>query len=245
MNNRSIFILLTALLLCSTTYIEAQTKKSKTIYYDDGSVFVGNVISENDQQILLLATTGDTLHIDKNLIRGNRKKVRRPKFHYEKGPWAALNIGISPDFQSDLLVGYRLNAKYSFALGTGIRDIYSEANGIWNNSVFVPIYAYGRRYFGLEKNARPFVGLVAGYSFPVNSGFSFNNHEFEGGATFEPGVGISFAARGKSRFVMSIGQNFQYSTGSNTETDILFNPIEIEYKRWYSRTVFKIGVEFR
>lgn len=234
-----------ALGVLGRTQAQSGEPKLKTYYYEDGSVFIGTVLSENAQQIILKGSTGDTLHINKALLRTKATKVKPPKSFYSKGFFGSLNASIIPAGQINLTLGHRINDKYSVGIGTGLHVYTHTQNGFFEDNSFLPVYIYGRRYLTSGKKVRPFVGLAVGYSFPLQDQFRPDGDEFNGGLYIQPELGLHFAGRRKSSFYMSIGQSFQQSSGSNSRDDIFFNPVIIDYNRWYSRTTFKIGVEFK
>lgn len=246
MRNSVVLIICILILgLSEMTLAQSTTAKYKTYYYQDGSVFIGRPIGENDQQIELIISTGDTLHINKALLRHQQNKVKVPKSFYNKGFFGSFNIAFSSAGQFNFMGGYRINEKYSVGIGTGLHYYQLDQNGLFADNSFVPIYAYGRMYLTKSEKIKPFIGLAVGYSLPLTERFNFNQHEFTGGLMFQPEIGLHFAGRRKSSFYISIGQSFQNTSGSFQQTDSFFNPVFIDYKKWHSNTMLKFGIEFR
>jgi len=236
------------LVLCAlsayNTSLFSQENTTK-VFYQDGSIFIGRVISEDNDFMKLVIITGDTIALNKNLILQRPRKVKGPRFHYESGPFAAFNLGVASDAQLDLLLGYRVNNKYSVGIGTGLHPYYTTINGEFTDKLFIPIYGYGRKYLSDKGNIRPWLALSAGYSIGVEDPWLFDDHDYNGGPMLEPAFGVTFNSRGKFRLTLSLAQNFQYSEGNFSRLDFIGNPIEADYSVWHTRTVFKIGIEFR
>lgn len=222
------------------------------ISYDDGSLFIGNIVKSNQEETVVVVETGDSIHLDNKRIR--RLKVikdnvvlkQRGKYFYKKGIFASFNMGSSftedGSGQIDLLIGYRLDERTAFGLGTGLHLNTKNTNSLWIQNDFTAVYAYGRRYFG-GGNVAPFIFGNFGYGFPIHGEF-FDNHS--GGVYAQPGVGLHFASRKKIRFITSLSGYIQHTKGSQNNRDFVFNtPIEVDYSIWYSRLMLKVGIEFK
>ena len=228
------------------------------INYEDGSVFVGNVVKANLYQFVLLASTGDSVHIEKSrilkmrILKNDVLVKSRGKFHYKKGIFASFDLGIlSNSGQFDLLAGYRKNEKYSYGLGVGIHINETNISGFFVRNDFMPIYVYGRRYIG-KSNVGPFVFSKLGYGIPYQTAVFDDDHS--GGFFAQPGLGLHFASRSKFRFTMSLSQYIQYTTGNerfagfffdNFGNQIFNDTIDFDYSIWYTRVFLKVGIEFR
>jgi len=142
-----------------------------------------------------------------------------------------------------LIVGYRLDDRLSIGLGTGAHFNNRSTGSFFSENDFIPVYAYIRRYQGTH-NWGPFLFTKIGYGFPMGRNFVMD--DFSGGFFAQPGIGLHFASRGRYRFIMSLSNYVQYTKGSQRNRDFVFNnPIDIKYKVWYNRLMFKVGVEFR
>lgn len=231
----------------SSLFGQSAPSMAKTFYYKDGSVFRGRVLYDNYKSVLLKLATGDTIELAKDQIVLRQVKIKKDKFHFNKGVFVSANLGISVEPQVNLLIGYRLNEKYDLALGAGIHPLSRYTGGIYSLNTFYSLYAHGRKYFGREKSNRWYLFMNAGYSIGDNNdnGF-FNDNIVKGGALFEPGLGIQFGSRKKIRYSLSLSQQFQYSSGEINATDFLFNTnVNVKHSSWNSRTVLKFGINFK
>lgn len=251
MKPNKLFLLLIYFILCQLNLVLAQDdlSENRIIYLDDGSVLIGIVVEEELNQIVLVVITGDTLHIDKSLTREMIRKIKGPKFHYTYGLFASFDLDLlsgSDNHQVDLILGYRINEKYSVGIGVGSHTNNTYFNGLWTGNTFKPIYAYARRYIPLIMKNKPFIFMKAGYGFVRNSDFGwFNQFKYDGGAYAQPGIGLNFASRKKFRMIMSLSQYFQYSSGEQHSIDVFGNLVDFEYSGIRSQFTFKIGIEFR
>lgn len=252
MKLNTLFLLLISTGLCQFNMVLGQNALSeeRIIYLNDGSVLIGTTLEEDLNRIVLVVSTGDTLHIDKSLIRTRLKKIKATKFHYTKGIFASIDLNLLAVYNSnqiDLILGYRLNEKYALGIGVGAHTNSSNFNGIWPGNTFNPIYAYGRRYFALKMKNKPFIFMKAGYGFTRSPDFGWSNTQIknDGGLYAQPGIGLNFASRNKFRIIMSLSQYFQYSSGEQHSFDAFNNPVEVNYSGIHSEFTFKIGIEFR
>ncbi len=258
--------LIVLIFLGSNTLLAQETPVNRHVIsyirYDDGSSFIGNIVKSNQEETVLIVNTGDSIHLDNNRIRRLRIIIvdnnvvfkQKGKFFYKKGIFASFDSGYSfftetedVSMQTGLLIGYRLDERTAFGLGTGfhVNTFHVNAkhvNSIWVENQFTAVYAYGRRYFG-GGNVAPFIFGNFGYGFPVSGDF-IDNHS--GGVYVQPGVGLHFASRGKFRFITSLSGYIQHTKGSQDDRDFVFNtPIEVDYSIWYSRLMLKVGIELR
>lgn len=263
MKARSVFlILLTGYSLSTFSQNSPKSEENVTpepeklsINYKDGSFYQGQVVRWEPNHIILKITTGDTITVDRSLITKIKSSkdvrvYRKGSYHLKTGyyGYATLNVG-SDDFaqattQIELIIGKRMTEKWSVGIGYG--RTYSDATlaGVWTNHTFRNLFGYGRYYLKNSK-VQPYVDAKLGYGFAAggNDVFFFDPHS--GGFNFQPGIGLHFASKKATRWVIGIGQNLQYTRGSNTDQGPFGSPIIADYKLWYNRTVFKIGFEFK
>jgi len=227
--------------------------KSAIVHYNDGSIFVGRIIREGTLDMDLLLTTNDTIHLDKIFIhrikRGdeNISLYGGTKFHYTKGMFYSLNFGgnltefVDQTSQLDFIAGYRFNKKLAAGLGLGVSYNSTDAFGTFIDTNSIPVFAYGR-YYPIDKRIKPFVAGKIGWAFPDRNAF---NGDHEGGALFQPEIGVNFASRKRIRFLVSIGQQLQNIRGDNLDFDGFGNPINSKFNLWFNRTVLKFGIEWK
>ena len=241
------------LLLLSAFEGSTQTRNGHSIVkYVDGSKFIGKIISENEDNLLMVASTGDTLHLRQILVRS----IQRPsdiilynngKYHWSKGPFATFTFGFTPSTyisnHVDLVVGYKFRQRYAAGLGVGIDYNDAEVAGLFMYHDFVSFFGYGRYSLG-RQNARFFVDAKLGYGF-ANEDIWFEPHSFNGGIHFRPGIGMLLASRNKFRFLLGIHQYIQQASGRFTQLDLGGSQIEADYSLLYNRTMVRLAVEFR
>lgn len=256
--------LLFALLLFITGQINAQIELEDrvVVYHEDGSVFIGALVYEDLQDIVMILSTSDTIFINKD----NTRKIKyaskhlllhtKGKYHYIKGFFAAFTYGnaLSEQYsqQTDLILGMRLDKKYSVGLGIGMHTHSTSFGGSssssfqsfntwnWVQNNFIPIYAYGR-YYPWDFKLRPFADMKLGYSVP-NLTLWGDTHS--GGIYFQPSIGVHFSSRRNFRWTLALSQAVQYTAGRRIAFDTFSNEIDYNYKIWYNRTTLTVGLEF-
>ncbi|MEM9886071.1 MAG: hypothetical protein AAF849_09275 [Bacteroidota bacterium] len=248
------FSFLSSLLFFSILiYGQDQTTDRTVVYYEDGSVFIGKLLREDDRFIHLILATSDTIAINKGFVKRSRHAqnvmiYQKGKFHFTKGIFATFSYGGGFSFdhstnETDLIVGTRLNSKYAVGAGIGIHShsrTFGDFN--WNIDNFIPLYLYGR-YYPWNSRVKLFADLKTGFGFSGDNTAFGNEHT--GGFMLEPGIGLNFAARRNFRFLLSLNQIIQNTSGTDFSFDRFGNQVEIDYRIWYNRTVFKLMVEFR
>lgn len=247
-----------AILLGSLLTVAAQdsSKVEKlSIQYKDGSVFQGQVVRQESAFIMLKIITGDTIKVDRSLATkitssNDISIYRRGSYHLKTGffGYTSLNIGGDAQLQAtsqiELVIGRRLSERWSVGVGYGRTFSDAWLGGIWTDHIFKNLFGYGR-YYLKNSRIRPYVDSKLGYGFAGgrNNPFVFDNHS--GGINFQPGIGLHFASKRSFRWIIGIGQNLQFTKGVNTDQGPFSNPITANYRLWYNRTVFKIGLEFK
>ncbi len=247
--------LLCLLLLLCTNIILAQNMDKAFFYYGDGSVFIGEVVQEDFKNTRLLLITGDTITLDNYFIKRSwRNLLSFPngKFHFTKGfffsYWQGGAIAeanrAGSSTQTEMILGYRLNAQWAVGGGLGVYINQIGLNPVNNGFLVLDascynFYAYGR-YYPWEKKIRPFASLKLG----AGSSIDFGNN-FESQFHIQPGIGLNFPARKGIRFVLSLNQYIQQVRGDQFRIDGFSNPVLLDYNLWLNRTVLKFGVEFK
>lgn len=242
--------LFAAILYPCVVLAQVDSDELQRIHLHDGSVFIGKVVEENFFQVILVATTGDTLHINKGLISKKFEKKDEPKFFYSDVFFGSIDLNHNPDYgaaQIDLMAGYRIDERYSFGVGFGIHQDMLTAGGLFATNRYKVAYGTARRYFFLKKEIRPFVFTKAGHGFADNFTYGWEQNVHNGGFYSQTGIGLQFASRTKIRFFMSLSQHFQHTTGHQQSFINLpsNNPVNVAYDVWHSNVIFKIGMEFQ
>lgn len=250
-------ILSIAILFCTTTINFAQKNKAiaerAIVNTYDGSTFIGKIIAEDDMNMTVIVVTQDTININKGFIKRIRRSdknisiVSGGKFHFTKGPFYSLQWGAGGSEngdatnQFDFIVGYRFNQKIAAGLGVGSHINSTFFRGIWAENTFVPVYAYGR-YYPFDKKVRPFVSGKLGWGFADENAFG---DDHTGGVMFQPSIGLNFASRKNSRFILSLSQIIQNTKGDSFNQDQFGNPIIANYSLWYNRTILTLAIEWK
>lgn len=226
---------------------------SAIVHYNDGSIFVGRILEESTLEMELLLTTNDTITLNKAFIhrikRGNRNisLYGGAKFHYTKGVFVSLQIGGNITLQEestdqvDLIVGYRFNKKWATGIGIGSSYNSSLDFGTTLDAGATPVFLYGR-YYPIDKKIKPFVAAKVGWGFPSQQEI---NGDHQGGALFQPEIGVNFSSYKRIRVLVSLGQQLQNIRGDNLDFDSFGNPIRSKFDLWFNRTVLKLGVEWK
>ncbi len=224
------------------------------IYLKDGSVYKGIIVDENGSFIYMEVLDGNRIDIPRWKIRkkmSNNNFIfhNRGRYHYTKGLFGALTIGLSPTDESvfteqvSFLVGYRFNKRFSAAIGLGNELTTSEMAGFEVETNFSSYYLYGRYYLS-DYRRRPFVYARGGYgSGPADEAESGRH---SGGIQGQIGAGIHFASKRRSRFVLSLGYHVQHTSGQQFFLDTFGNEVLVEYPNtWINNFVISFGIEFR
>ena len=253
-------LLFLSLFILSNGLSYGQIRKSKKettraiVQYQDGSVFIGQIIQEGSLSMKMVLSTKDTISLNKV----NIKRIRRTdknislfngaKFHYTKGLFYSLQFGgnINDNVdnetnQVDLIVGYRFNKKFAAGIGFGNSYNYTFSFGTGIDANATPVFAYGR-YYPFDKKIKPFVAGKIGWAFPNQEAF---RGDHSGGFLIQPEIGVNFSSRRRIRFLISLGQQIQNISGELLDFDPFGNRIESKYDLWFNRTVLKIGIEWK
>ncbi len=239
--------------LIITLQAAAQIRDNNIFHYQDGSVFIGNILEENSKRTKLRITTGDTISIAKVLVKKSYRDLLyypNGKFHFTKGLFFNYAVGLGGNnggvsFQIEAILGKHHNEKLDYGIGLIFHTSETRLvrnGGAWVAHDFLSPVLY-TRYYPWSKKVRPFASLALGYSLPLQVGWQRN--EGSGGLYMQPSIGLKFASKKLRRYYVSIGQFSQRTKGILNNNDFLGNPVEYNYKLWLNRFVFKVGVELR
>jgi len=223
------------------------------IRYNDGSVFIGEIIDQDLLKLKMVLTTADTITLDKSKI----KKIRLAQKHmildrtishrasglfYNLDFSTNLGIGGQATFLSFTL-GKHLNPKLSIGAGIAISHNRTTNRLPWIDNNMVHLFGHARYNFS-EKKVRPFVEANLGWGVPM---FNDRWNTYRGGLYANPAIGIEIATRRRISWTFKINQNIQYIEGEQEFSAEFFgnngNSI-IKYKTWLNRTSFSIGINF-
>ncbi len=223
------------------------------IYTNDGSVYVGEIVSENILDIKMVIGTMDTITIDKRSV----KKMSSPpqdiimyekgKYHRTGGLFYSFHLlsGVGNDENAtanlSFIIGKRLNEKWHLGLGYGISSSTVELPGFfWEQHTFQNIFAYGRYNIKQSK-----VMLFADTSLGVGiAGDQQWRGSYTSGVYFQPGIGIEFASRKKLKWSIKLSQYMQNTSGVSTFEDNFNSQAVYSYNQFYNRTLLGVGLTF-
>ncbi|MEM1327945.1 MAG: hypothetical protein AAGI23_18445 [Bacteroidota bacterium] len=237
-------------LLFATTLTAQQVR----VKYTDGTYFNGEVLSDTEQELTLLTHTGDTVRINQAYVEKrydypeDAMTFNKGKYHPVEGWYLhfglASSIGNGVNVQFDGLVGRRLSQNWSVGLDLAWHQYHP--NFTWNvtDDFFTPSL-YGRRYL-TKRKTRLYVDANVGYGLALLGGeWGISERSQSNGLFGSAGVGVHFASRSKTRYLLSLGQNFQYSEGRFVENFFINEqPRIVEYDLWYIRPMLRVAVEF-
>ncbi len=246
------------LLLLFAFRVEAQQAndpaEQSIIYFKDGSVFKGVIIDEGPIHYQMVLSTLDTISINKTMIGrfANARRMnlyRRGGYHYKDGVYVyitgMLGGGANDSYtgMTDLTIGYRTNPDQSIGIGAGLAISDIVLASTWMTHEFTTVFLYGRQYLGKSKTRFYFDSRV-GYGF-ARTGQDGISDDHNGGVHFQPGVGLHFSSKSGLKWHVGLARFVQRTSGQDMTTGPFNQPIETDFKLWYSRTVFKVGIEIR
>lgn len=197
------------------------------IQLDDGSIFVGNMLSWEGDSLInfemkngfkFQIKTSEVVMIDK-ITRKEFDQVRKQKarheYHFkEKGIYGAFNAGlifpstyqsINAEVPSGLFAGVSAGYMINRLLGLGLyvaRDNY----GIRSGEVLYPIALEVKGYLK-DKSLTPYYTIQVGYSIPIEKAEFIV--DIEGGRYIRTIAGIRIGARDDMNFQIGLGYRHQ------------------------------------
>lgn len=253
-------MILGIIFLCSfSSAILAQELVQKTeramIRLIDGSLYVGEVIKDEYCCMTIVILTGDTLKIERHLIRESRGDDRfilhkKGKYHYKQGDiFYGGSLGLWGDADEStgstmmqFLYGKRFSERWSLAAGFGFEFHSLELAGFPIDTQFGSVFAYGRYYITNSTNR------IFAYG-RLGMGFAGEESEFASehtsGFQTQTGLGIHFASRKTNRFTLSFGWHTQKTSGQESFLDDFGNEIRTDFDVLISTPVLKFGFEMR
>lgn len=230
-------------------YIRAQMR--------DGSIYIGNKISEVDEHITMSLSVGDTISFDRVLSRrilDDRNAIffEEERHHKLSGGSYAMSVGLGSSlFASEPLASIHIEHTYLWRLtprissGPILGTEFNEARvaGFTFNTSFVSFGIGGRYYFN-ENRRRIYSFARLAYGISSEETDEDIPTEHTGGSNFLAGIGVQFPYRRNSSFHFSIGQYVQGTTGSEFFLDTLGNEIETEFDITIRRLILRFSWDF-
>ena len=253
------FCILFATVMNSYCFSQSEKSDQSYVYLYDGSVYIGEILSEDIFEITLQTVALKTITINKayikktiagpNILLTKNGKYHKTSPYFLTADWMA---GSSPRGDGiglfSIIAGQRIKTRTEVGLGLGITTASSRANELWRDQSFLNVFAYGKQYLN-DKTIRPFADLKVGWSSATGNTWS---GEYSGGLFLNPGIGIQIANRKKMKWSFRLSQTIQQTSGrDNIGWAFDNNPglgnnqgTTIDYNIWLNRTTFGIGIHF-
>ena len=221
----------------------------------DGSMYLGDLISEDKTSYKLKIISDDIITINKSDVKkaktpDNAIVLKKGRYHNTKGLFLHYSVGLNAGyegsgFMADAGLGYRLSKNIELTsglgfLGTQIRLFQTQR--FWGEyKTFFPAYV-GVKYNLTHNSVRAFASAKVGYSSSPIDNLIWNQNalDMSGGAYLEPGIGLSFASKRLGQSSISISQVIQYSNFTLNTIDRFDNLVTGTGKVWIKRIGIKL-----
>lgn len=241
--------------LYSNCFGQRTSKKESYVYLYDGSVYVGEILSEDLFEVSLktkalkIVTLNKAfvkkIHSGKDVILTKKGKYHKKNKNFSTLDWMSGSNASGDGVTSlNFLTGKRLTPRLELGLGFGFMSASTSTNDFWRSQQFFNLHAHGKKYFN-DNTVRPYVDARIGYSAGLGGTW---RGTYKGGLYVNPGVGIQLANRKKLKWSFRLSQVIQQTSG--TDNLPWFGPdpnaadATINYKNWLNRTAFSIGINF-
>jgi len=237
------------------TTIEPQVQGKARLDTKDGSMYLGEFISENDNSYSIQIINGDTITLEKNKVRKAKTPnsaivFNKGKYHPISGAFIHYSFGSNAGNSgggiiTDIGLGYRMSKKLEIITGLGILgttlNVIPGLNQWAEYKTFFPAYI-GMNYNLTHNSVRIFTSAKAGFSSSPLDNFNWGGSSIttSGGAYFEPGIGLSFASKRFGRLNLSMTQILQRTNLKVDGVDNFDNLVSGGGKIWISRIGFRI-----
>lgn len=256
MMTKPFYLLFVLVFSIQFAYTQQNSVDQTVITLQDGSVYIGNIISEDAFEIVMETESVGTITVPAYLVknRNNKRAILLQtigKYHKTTGYFFTLDYSLSLGSNSNsltqlnLIFGKRLTTKLNLGVGVGISNI-SRNNFTFIDQQLAQPYVYGQ-YFLNNKKWRLFVDMKLGYGIDLGEtrNFGFNDEiTSHGGAYINPGIGFELANRKKMKWSFKLSQFIQKASHTDSFQDGLQNPVFIKSNVWYNRTTLTIGLNW-
>lgn len=204
------------LAFCTVQFSYAQDKTPvEVIRYYDGSVFFGYTIEDDGRYVNFeLASTGDTIHLAKYLIKGQLNTedniiTEGGRYHKKVGYLTSVrgtfggNIE-GPTAQLEVWVAQLIKPNLGIGMGLGY-NVSAIGSPRWETLPFAEVFLYGRYYLN-NNRFRPFIDLKLGAAIPT---YSAPWLQYSAGPLLQGGVGLQFATKRKCKWELRISELIQ------------------------------------
>ena len=227
-------------------------KGLQLVYFTDGSIVKGIILSYQTNEALVMKVAGEevVLPADKVLyiVRGRIAKryeqdlqMEKPKYEYafrERGIYnvSSLSLNTGSNGEGTVVglgiqhaIGYQFNRWIGAGAGAGI-DVY----GFNAEKAFIWLFGDVRGYLRPQK-VTPFYAFQMGYGFLDDQRI----RSAKGGMLIYPAVGVRLSGKSGANWSMDVGYKYQES---ELQYD-WWDGFEIQQHR-YHRYVFRVGLTF-
>ncbi len=234
-----------------------QSGSGAIVYCKDGSIYKGEITAESDQTLSLVIFTLDTLELQKFMIRRIKRAednllLPDGRTHPTKGLFFSAKLGLNlgsafsaedlPSVHMELMMGHRLNRRWTVAGGLGAENNSIDVGGFVVETEFVSFFGYGR-YYITNSRRRLFTYGRVGYGFGEKED-NTDRITQSGGWNGQIGAGFHFPSRRSTTFVISLGYYVQMTNGTEIFLDSMGSEVLVDYDVFIQRPLLKVGVEF-
>lgn len=234
----------------------------EVVYMKNGSIIRGKIISMDKEGDITIKIVGGTVlvfpssEVDNIKFESgspyfnNRayKRIPRPYNVPEPGNYQVAVMGwvvgqgqwgFRPGFSAHYVYGRYINQNLALGLGIGF-DVYDLID---NGDGAAQFYLDARGYF--KNTSQTFF-----YKVGLGYGDVFTNRwqvtETTGGLYANPAIGLRFASRSRTHFIMELGATFQKANYVESVWDPIdgTNTQRSEIDIWFQRNTLKLGILF-
>ncbi len=227
--------------ICHFSHAQKMNPTS-VISMHDGSVYTGEIVSEDAFEIELKTDAIGIIYIPKNLVekRKNSKDlllVPQGKYHKKKGNFFAIDMGLGYGVhQYSFRYGKRITPKIQLGVGTTFSFVTFDVPVFSQVQSWIQPHIFGRYYIN-DKKWRLFADAKLGYGFQDLQGSS-------DGIYINPGIGFEIANRKNMKWSLKLSQFIQDTSIRDFWIDSFNNPVELNSDILYNRTTLTVGISF-
>lgn len=256
MSCRKVFGVFACLLFLSFSLIAQRDKGYIIAEHNDGSIYIGEKLGEEDDIIQIRIITRDTIHVDRKVAKRifdhkNANVFKDGSYYETKGMCTNFSLGFGPAIGGDELlmsthlqakVGYRMDHRWTLYAGGGFEFNQIHIAGFTFDTQFQSLFFAAKYYLYGHKNRLYGIGRF-GQGFAANNNDEFGA-EHSGGFNVLIGLGLSFPNRAGNSYYFQLGQYFQQAEGSEFFLDPAGNEIQADFDVLFRQLMFKFGWEF-
>lgn len=233
----------------------AQTsQKESFVYLHDGSIYIGEILSEDLFEITLKTKALKIITINKAFVKKTHLGTdiiltKDGKYHNASNKFISFDWMGGSNARGDgmghfsIMAGKRLNPRTEFGAGIGMLSATTSTNDVWRDQGFLNLFVYGKKYLS-DKSVRLYTDMKLGWSTAIGTSW---RGDYKGGLFVNPGIGIQLASRKKMKWSFRLSQMIQQTSGTEQFPWFGVDPLSnasISYKNWLNRTSFSIGINF-